>query len=169
MTNTLTLPLNFGKQYKNSLDTQYNLLRVRSEILDPKGFALTLKPLGSQKSVSNQSAIHKKTMSNPAQSLPVSDNNTNSASQETTSGGSEEIRWEVVARAAGLMPATIMAGRLQAEGIPTRTWQEGAGRALGLTVGILGTGYVAVPEEFVDEAREILADESQVDWDEEEE
>jgi hypothetical protein len=110
----------------------------------------------------------KKTMSNSAQSLPLSDNDINNASQETTSGGSEEVRWEIVARTAGLMPATIMAGRLQVEGIPTRTWQEGAGRALGLTVGILGTGYLAVPEEYVDKAQEILADESQVDWDEEE-
>jgi hypothetical protein len=35
-------------------------------------------------------------------------------------------------------------------------------------VGILGTGYVAVPEEYVEIAQEILADENQIDWDEEE-
>ncbi|MCB9421299.1 MAG: DUF2007 domain-containing protein [Ardenticatenaceae bacterium] len=91
-----------------------------------------------------------------------------STSRETPRGNREEIHWEVVARTGGIMPATIMAGRLQAEGIPARAWQEGAGRALGLTVGILGTGYVAVPEEFVDKAQAILADESQIDWEEEE-
>lgn len=107
-------------------------------------------------------------MSNPPHSLPLNDNNTTTSGQETPSGGSEEIRWEVVARTAGVMPATIMAGRLKAEGIPARAWQEGAGRALGLTIGILGTGYVAVPEEYVELAQEILADESQIDWEEEE-
>jgi hypothetical protein len=107
-------------------------------------------------------------MNNADQSLPLNDNNMDSASRDTTRGGREEVHWEVVARTGGLMPATIMAGHLQAEGIPARAWQEGAGRALGLTVGILGTGYVAVPEEFVDEAQTILADESQMDWEEEE-
>ena len=84
--------------------------------------------------------------------------------------GRQEIRWEVVAQAPGITPATIIAGRLQAEGLPVRVWQEGAGQALGLTVGLLGTGYVAVPEEFVDQALEILEveyDEDPADWDDE--
>jgi hypothetical protein len=70
----------------------------------------------------------------------------------------------------GITPATIVAGRLQAEGIPVRAWQEGAGQALGLTVGLLGTGYVAVPEEYVAQALEILATDVEIaeDWDEEE-
>ena len=38
----------------------------------------------------------------------------------------KEIIWEVVSQAAGLLPAQIMAGRLQSEGIPARAWQEGA-------------------------------------------
>jgi hypothetical protein len=108
-------------------------------------------------------------MSNPTHSLPLNDDSSAKPDQETTPGGSEEIRWKVVARTAGIMPATIIAGRLKAEGLPTRAWQEGAGRALGLTIGILGTGYVAVPEEYVELAQKILADESQIDWDEEEE
>jgi len=88
---------------------------------------------------------------------------------ETTGGGRTEIRWQVVAQTAGLTPATIIAGRLQSEGIPVRAWQEGAGQALGLTVGLLGTGYVAVPEEYAEEARSILEDVEPVDeWDEEE-
>jgi len=72
------------------------------------------------------------------------------------SGGYQEVKWEVVAQMPGITPATIVAGRLQAEGLPVRVWQEGAGQALGLTVGLLGTGYVAVPEEYVDQALEIL-------------
>lgn len=71
-------------------------------------------------------------------------------------GGRQEVKWEVVAHLPGITPATIVAGRLKAEGVPVRVWQEGAGQALGLTVGLLGTGYVAVPEEFVDRALEIL-------------
>lgn len=76
--------------------------------------------------------------------------------RETTPGGSEAIRWEVVANAPGLAPAAIIGGRLEAEGIPVRTWQEGAGQAIGLTVGILGTAYVAVPEAYAGRARDIL-------------
>ena len=82
-------------------------------------------------------------------------------------GGRQEVRWEVVAQAPGITPATIIAGRLQAEGLPVRVWQESAGQALGLTVGLLGTGYVAVPEEFVDQALEILDyEEEPAEWDE---
>lgn len=81
---------------------------------------------------------------------------------ETIGGGRREIRWEVVAQTPGLTPATIIAGRLQSEGIPVRAWQEGAGQALGLTVGLLGTGYVAVPDDYADEARRILADDVEI-------
>ncbi len=108
-------------------------------------------------------------MSNPTHSHPLNDSIEENTNVSIPSGGSVEIQWKVVARTAGLMPATIMAGRLQSENIPARAWQEGAGRALGLTIGILGTGHVAVPEEFIDKAQEILADESQANWDEEEE
>ncbi len=100
-------------------------------------------------------------MNNPSQSLSFDDQYAEAASKDGPSGGSKEIKWETVARTAGLMPATIMAGRLQAENIPVRAWQEGAGQALGLTVGILGTGHVAVPEEFADLALEILNDEEE--------
>ncbi|MCB9007931.1 MAG: hypothetical protein H6656_11290 [Ardenticatenaceae bacterium] len=82
-----------------------------------------------------------------------------------------EVKWEVVAQMPGLTPATIVAGRLKAEGVPVRVWQEGAGQALGLTVGLLGTGYVAVPEEYKDQALTILEtdyEDDAADWDDEE-
>jgi len=66
------------------------------------------------------------------------------------------IKWEVVVKTAGLTPAEIIAQRLQSEGIPARAWQEGAGQAFGLTVGLLGNGYVIVPETYLEEAKAIL-------------
>jgi hypothetical protein len=74
----------------------------------------------------------------------------------TTPGGQSEIKWKVVAQTSGITPAMIIVGRLQSEGIPARAWQEGAGQALGLIVGKLGTGHVAVPEEYETAALEIL-------------
>ncbi|GJM39814.1 MAG: hypothetical protein DHS20C20_00960 [Ardenticatenaceae bacterium] len=90
--------------------------------------------------------------------LPLPSNENSSSSR-----GSQEVKWEVVARMPGITPATIVAGRLKSEGIPVRVWQEGAGQALGLTVGLLGTGYVAVPEEFAEQALEILQDQEEPD------
>ncbi|MFN2188648.1 MAG: putative signal transducing protein [Candidatus Promineifilaceae bacterium] len=69
----------------------------------------------------------------------------------------KEVKWAIVARESGLAVAQIIANRLRAEGIPANAWQEGAGVAFGLTIGKLGTGYVVVPEEFEEEALEILA------------
>lgn len=81
----------------------------------------------------------------------------------------EEIQWVTVAKTFGILQATIIVGRLRAEGIPARAWQEGAGQATGIYVGKLGTGHVMVPQEFEATALEILAEEYEVDeWDEEE-
>ena len=74
----------------------------------------------------------------------------------TTPGGDRDIKWEVVTKTAGLTPAEIIAQRLQSEGIPARAWQEGAGQAFGLTVGLLGNGYVIVPAPYLEEAKAIL-------------
>lgn len=91
------------------------------------------------------------------------------SSKETTPGGKKEVKWKVVAEAPGITPASIIAGRLKEEGIPVRAWQEGAGQALGLTVGLLGTGYVAVPEEFEEKAISILEEDVEDfdDWQDE--
>ncbi len=107
--------------------------------------------------------------------LPVepyySDNSASStkkaAYKSATPGGRAEIKWEIVAETFGITPAAIIAGRLKAEGLPVRVWQESAGQALGLTVGALGTGYVAVPEEYVEQALSLLDEEVEInpeDW-----
>jgi hypothetical protein len=80
-----------------------------------------------------------------------------SGALKATPGKSKEVKWEVVAKESGLASAQIIANRLVVEGIPARAWQEGAGQTFGLTIGLLGTGYVVVPEEFVEEAKSILA------------
>lgn len=95
---------------------------------------------------------------------PMSDSESGS---NTTPGGPREVRWEVVEKTSGITVAELIAGRLQAEGIPARAWQEGAGEALGLMVGLLGTAHVVVPEEFAEQARAILAAD-QAAWEEEE-
>jgi hypothetical protein len=83
------------------------------------------------------------------------------STDSTTPNDAQEINWEVVAETPGITVAEIIAGRLQSEGIPARAWQEGAGEALGLIVGLLGTGHVVVPEEYAERARAILeADEA---------
>ncbi len=97
-----------------------------------------------------------------SESLPVEDdpidNTEGEPGRESGRGGEREIQWKVVAKTAGITNATIIADRLLTEGIPARAWQEGAGQALGLTVGLLGTGYVVVPEENVQEAEKILSE-----------
>lgn len=74
----------------------------------------------------------------------------------TFAGGNHETKWKVVTKTAGLATAEVIVGRLLAEGIPARAWQEGAGQALGLTIGLLGTGHVLVPESYLATAKQIL-------------
>ncbi len=83
-------------------------------------------------------------------------------------GAPHAIHWVIVANTMGLTTAQLMAGRLQADGIPARAWQEGPATVFALTVGILGTGHVAVPEAFVEQAEAILAVEYPALEDEEE-
>lgn len=65
-------------------------------------------------------------------------------------------KWVVVYTTFGLFDAEVIVGRLQAEGIPARAWAESAGRAIGITVGKLGTSYIEVPEIFLEEAETII-------------
>ncbi|MFN8454834.1 MAG: DUF2007 domain-containing protein [Anaerolineae bacterium] len=79
------------------------------------------------------------------------------AASEITPGGEEPVRWVSVGVFAPV-EATIIAGRLESEGIPAVTQQEAVGAALGLTVGPLGSTRVLVPEPLAEQARAILAE-----------
>ena len=81
-----------------------------------------------------------------------------SNADEDVAGDPKTTRWEEVATTSGITTAQILAGRLQSEGIPARAWQESAGQAAGLVIGALGMGHVVVPEAYVDQALDILAD-----------
>jgi hypothetical protein len=104
-------------------------------------------------------------MSELAAALPDLDKQGSHAESETTSAHDEEVNWVSVATAVGTINAVIIAGRLQSYDIPTRVTQEAAGvHAIAVTVGLLGTARVWVPEEYQEQAEEILA----TDADEEE-
>jgi hypothetical protein len=64
--------------------------------------------------------------------------------------------WEVVDEVAGELQAEILRGLLEAQGIHVWLSQEGAGKAIGLTLPVLGTVQVMVPTQEVQRARAIL-------------
>ena len=68
----------------------------------------------------------------------------------------ENIQWAKLLETPGTLSAEVIAGRLRSEGIPAWVWQQGAGRAMGLTYGPMGRGHVMVPEEFLEDAERIL-------------
>lgn len=88
---------------------------------------------------------------------------------------SEDIEWVKFWETPGSLSAELIAGRLRSEGIPAWVWQQGAGAALGLTYGPMGRGHVMVPEEDLEAARMIMAEDLSAvaperdDWSEEDE
>ena len=101
-------------------------------------------------------------------SLPLEQNDDENSDVVATPPEQREVRWQVVAEERGLLPARIIADRLQSEGIPARAWQESVGQAYGMIVGPLGTGFVSVPEEYVEQAQEILAESAEMVLDDDE-
>ncbi|MEM7033454.1 MAG: DUF2007 domain-containing protein [Chloroflexota bacterium] len=85
------------------------------------------------------------------------------ASTDTTPGGDEPIRWEVIG--VNLLPAeaAIIRGRLESMDIPAIVQQESIGSVMGLTVGPLGSAKVLVPEPLLDRALSILDDTFEAD------
>lgn len=102
-----------------------------------------------------------KYMLSAASSSQPLDDDTRSAS----GSGPQDVHWEVVAETRGLLPARIIADRLQSEGIPAHAWQESVGQAYGMVFGPLGTGFVSVPEEYVEAAQQLLAADGETDAD----
>jgi hypothetical protein len=68
--------------------------------------------------------------------------------------------WKILAEVNGTLTAELWRGLLEAQGIPVVLSQEGAGRAIGLTVGPLGSVTILVPANEVEHARQVL-DESE--------
>lgn len=66
--------------------------------------------------------------------------------------------WETFAEVGGMLTAELWRGLLEAQGIPVVLSQEGAGRAIGLTVGPLGSVAILVPANEVEHARQVLDD-----------
>lgn len=71
---------------------------------------------------------------------------------------------ETVYRAAGLLLAQVIKGRLEASGIPAMLDYESLGPVLGVTVDALGEVRVMVPVALAQEARALL--EEGEGWDE---
>jgi len=68
-----------------------------------------------------------------------------------------ELQWEEVKRISDIVEAEILRGLLEAQEIRVWLAQEGAARALGLTLAPMGEVVIMVPTNQVAEAYEILA------------
>ena len=68
----------------------------------------------------------------------------------------KEEQWEVLDEISGSIEAEIIRGILEAQEIPVVLSQEGAGRAIGLTIGPLGETQILVPRNRLEDAQKIL-------------
>jgi hypothetical protein len=68
-----------------------------------------------------------------------------------------EEKWTQVAVVHGDLQAELLRGLLEAQEIPVLLSQEGAGRAIGLTIGPMGEVRILVPGSQIGRARSILA------------
>ena len=64
--------------------------------------------------------------------------------------------WIVLAEVPGMLQAEILRGLLEAQEISTVLSQEGAGKAIGLTIGTLGTVQILVPSKDQERAQELI-------------
>jgi uncharacterized protein YbaR (Trm112 family) len=64
----------------------------------------------------------------------------------------------------GAEEASLVVTYLRANGVEALTWQEGAGRAFGLTVGSLGVSHIMVREDQVQQALSLLEAEVEGDF-----
>jgi hypothetical protein len=80
---------------------------------------------------------------------------------KAASGGpGHETEYQVVYHANGQLEAYVVKGRLESEGIPVLLRYESVGPTIGLSVGGLGEVQVLVPAPMVEQARDILTEES---------
>lgn len=69
-----------------------------------------------------------------------------------------EQQWELVEVVSGDIQAQILRGLLEAQDIPVQLSQEGAGRAIGLSIGALGEVQILVPTDSKARAQQVLKD-----------
>jgi hypothetical protein len=69
-----------------------------------------------------------------------------------------EVKWELITTVSGELQADILRNLLEVQGIKVFLSQEGAGRAVGLTMGPMGEVQVLVPENQSEAARQIVDD-----------
>lgn len=94
-------------------------------------------------------------MAEPTQWQGIRDMETPNRQQSTTTPH-DRVDWVEVATPPGGPGAAIVVEFLQSQGIEAWSWQEGAGDALGLTVGPLGTAHILVPAADADLAHSLL-------------
>lgn len=68
----------------------------------------------------------------------------------------EETTWATVTETPGITVAELLVQRLEAAEIPAHAVQESAGKAIGFFGGPMGTAYVKVPTQYLEEARLLL-------------
>lgn len=68
----------------------------------------------------------------------------------------EETNWEVVDQVTGDLQAEILRGFLEAQEIQVWLSQEGAGKAIGLTLPSLGLVQILVPSRQAEQARSLI-------------
>jgi hypothetical protein len=69
-----------------------------------------------------------------------------------------EVKWELITTVSGELQADLLRNLLKVQGIKVFLSQEGAGRAVGLTMGPMGEVQVLVPENQSEAARQIVDD-----------
>ncbi len=75
----------------------------------------------------------------------------------------QEMKWVPAAKVQGELSAEVLASQLRAADIPVTVWQESVGNTFGISIGPLGTVSVMVPEEYLEQAQELLDLESVLD------
>lgn len=65
-------------------------------------------------------------------------------------------KWVIIREVSGDFIAENLRALLEAQGVPVVLNQEGAGRALGLSVGLMGVTQILVPDDYQEQALKVL-------------
>ncbi len=77
----------------------------------------------------------------------------------------DDAEWVQLSEVTGAEEASLVVSYLQSNGIEAFAWQEGAGRAFGLTIGMLGATHVMVRDDQAQLAHSVLEAEVEKDSD----